>query len=46
MGEKSKILYQRAIQSIPGGVNSPVRAGKAVGVDPLFITKAKGCLLR
>jgi glutamate-1-semialdehyde 2,1-aminomutase len=30
---------------IPGGVNSPVRAGKAVGIDPPFISRAKGCYL-
>jgi glutamate-1-semialdehyde 2,1-aminomutase len=45
MGEKSRDLFQRAIKSIPGGVNSPVRAGKSVGIDPLFISKAKGCFL-
>jgi glutamate-1-semialdehyde 2,1-aminomutase len=45
MGEKSSALFKRAIQSIPGGVNSPVRAGKAVGVDPLFISRAEGCHL-
>ncbi|HEJ83602.1 MAG TPA: glutamate-1-semialdehyde-2,1-aminomutase [Desulfobacteraceae bacterium] len=42
MGEKSKELFQKALKCIPGGVNSPVRAGKAVGVDPLFISKAEG----
>jgi len=45
MGEKSKRLFERAIVCIPGGVNSPVRAGKAVGVDPPFIARANGCLL-
>jgi glutamate-1-semialdehyde 2,1-aminomutase len=45
MNKKSKALFQRAIKSIPGGVNSPVRAGKAVGVDPLFISRAEGCQL-
>jgi glutamate-1-semialdehyde 2,1-aminomutase len=45
MGEKSRALFKRAVKSIPGGVNSPVRAGKAVGVDPLFIVKAEGCYL-
>lgn len=45
MGEKSKQLFERAIVCIPGGVNSPVRAGKAVGVDPPFIARANGCLL-
>ncbi|MFC1495350.1 glutamate-1-semialdehyde 2,1-aminomutase [Thermodesulfobacteriota bacterium] len=45
MGEKSKALFERAQRSIPGGVNSPVRAGKSVGMDPLFISKADGCYL-
>jgi glutamate-1-semialdehyde 2,1-aminomutase len=45
MGERSKRLFKRAVNSIPGGVNSPVRAGKSVGIDPLFITKADGCYL-
>ena len=39
---RSAELYQRAQQSIPGGVNSPVRAFKAVGGTPPFITTAKG----
>jgi glutamate-1-semialdehyde 2,1-aminomutase len=43
MGEKSKKLFARARNLIPGGVNSPVRAGKAVGVDPPFIGRAQGC---
>ena len=45
MRERSSALFQRAIRSIPGGVNSPVRAGKAVGMDPLFISRAEGCYL-
>ena len=45
MGEKSKVLFEKAKDLIPGGVNSPVRAGKAVGVDPPFIAKAEGCTL-
>jgi len=45
MREKSDALFKRAVQYIPGGVNSPVRAGKAVGVDPLFISRAEGCYL-
>jgi glutamate-1-semialdehyde 2,1-aminomutase len=45
MGEKSKRLFQKARALIPGGVNSPVRAGKAVGMDPPFIARAKGCYL-
>jgi glutamate-1-semialdehyde 2,1-aminomutase len=42
---KSLSLFQRAQQSIPGGVNSPVRAFKSVGGNPLFIKKAKGAYL-
>lgn len=40
--EKSEHLFEKAKKSIPGGVNSPVRAFKAVGGNPLFITKAAG----
>jgi glutamate-1-semialdehyde 2,1-aminomutase len=40
--EKSKKLFEEAKKYIPGGVNSPVRAFKSVGGDPLFITKGKG----
>lgn len=41
----SKQLFARAQQSIPGGVNSPVRAFKSVGGTPLFIRSAKGAYL-
>ena len=40
--QKSKSLFARAKQHIPGGVNSPVRAFKAVGGTPPFISKADG----
>ena len=43
--QKSKKLFARAQQTIPGGVNSPVRAFKSVGGTPLFIKKAKGAYL-
>lgn len=43
--ESSKALFERAQQSIPGGVNSPVRAFKSVGGTPIFIEKAKGAYL-
>lgn len=43
MHNKSKMLFDKARSLIPGGVNSPVRAFKAVGGNPLFIKKAKGC---
>lgn len=39
---KSKALFAQAQNAIPGGVNSPVRAFKAVGGDPLFISRAEG----
>lgn len=42
MYEKSQQLFERAQQSIPGGVNSPVRAFRGVGGTPLFIQKAEG----
>lgn len=45
MYNKSISLFQRAQQSIPGGVNSPVRAFKSVGGTPIFIEKAKGAYL-
>lgn len=40
--EKSKSLFSRAKNYIPGGVNSPVRAFKAVGGDPIFFKSAHG----
>lgn len=40
--KKSQKLYKKAMSLIPGGVNSPVRAFRAVGGNPLFISKAKG----
>ena len=39
---RSSFLFQQAKTSIPGGVNSPVRAFKSVGADPLFIKRASG----
>lgn len=41
----SKSLFERAQKSIPGGVNSPVRAFKSVGGTPVFIKSAKGAYL-
>lgn len=43
--DKSTALFSRAQQSIPGGVNSPVRAFKSVGGTPVFMQKAKGAYL-
>lgn len=41
----SKKLFAEAQKYIPGGVNSPVRAFKSVGGEPLFIKRAKGCYI-
>jgi glutamate-1-semialdehyde 2,1-aminomutase len=43
--DHSRQLYRRARALIPGGVNSPVRACKSVGEEPLFIDRAIGCFL-
>ena len=42
---QSRSLFKRAQQVIPGGVNSPVRAFKAVGGDPIFIKSASGAFM-
>src|SRR5919204_1513965 len=39
---RSSRLFQRACRVLPGGVDSPVRAFKAVGGSPLFIRRASG----
>jgi len=40
--QKSTALFAQAKKFIPGGVNSPVRAFKSVGCDPVFISRAEG----
>ncbi len=40
--EQSQRMFEQASRVIPGGVNSPVRACRSVGCDPLFIKSAKG----
>jgi glutamate-1-semialdehyde 2,1-aminomutase len=45
MYTKSEELFERAQKSIPGGVNSPVRAFKSVGGTPVFMNSAKGAYL-
>jgi glutamate-1-semialdehyde 2,1-aminomutase len=42
MNTKSRELFQKALKLMPGGVNSPVRAFRAVGGDPVFIAGGKG----
>ena len=43
---RSKKLFARATQVIPGGVDSPVRAFQAVGGSPLFIKSAAGAIIQ
>jgi len=40
--QRSQSIFERAKQVIPGGVNSPVRACRSVGADPLFVTRGAG----
>ncbi len=42
---RSAELYRRAVNVLPGGVNSPVRAMRAIGRDPIFIDRAEGAEL-
>src|SRR5438132_10893264 len=39
---KSEALFQRAVEKIPGGVNSPVRAFQSVGGRPVFVARGEG----
>jgi glutamate-1-semialdehyde 2,1-aminomutase len=39
---RSSELYQRALGLLPGGVNSPVRAMRAIGRDPVFVARGEG----
>jgi glutamate-1-semialdehyde 2,1-aminomutase len=43
---RSEDLYRRALSLLPGGVNSPVRAMRAIGRDPIFIESGRGALIR
>jgi glutamate-1-semialdehyde 2,1-aminomutase len=42
---RSAELYRRALDAIPGGVNSPVRAMRSIGRDPIFIARGEGAEL-
>lgn len=42
---RSAQMFQQACKVIPGGVNSPVRACRSVGCDPLFIERAQGAII-
>ena len=39
---RSEALYRRAVELMPGGVNSPVRAMRAIGREPLFVARGEG----
>jgi glutamate-1-semialdehyde 2,1-aminomutase len=43
--ERSQSIFERAKQVIPGGVNSPVRACRSVGADPLFVAQGDGAYI-
>ena len=45
MGSQSEALFAKAIELMPGGVNSPVRAFRGVGGTPLFIKQASGATI-
>jgi glutamate-1-semialdehyde 2,1-aminomutase len=42
----SEALYARALEVLPGGVNSPVRAMRSIGRDPIFVASASGSHIR
>ena len=43
---RSQVLWERALDVIPGGVNSPVRAMKSVGLIPPFIRRPRVAISR
>ncbi len=43
--QKSQAIFERAKQVIPGGVNSPVRACRSVGADPVFVAQGDGAYI-
>ena len=45
MPTKSQVLFAKARRLMPGGVNSPVRAFRAVGGDPIFMASGKGATM-
>jgi glutamate-1-semialdehyde 2,1-aminomutase len=42
---RSAAAYERAVELLPGGVNSPVRAMRAIGRDPVFVARGEGAEL-
>jgi glutamate-1-semialdehyde 2,1-aminomutase len=45
VGSRSAELYRRALELLPGGVNSPVRAMRAIGRDPIFVERGESAEL-
>jgi glutamate-1-semialdehyde 2,1-aminomutase len=45
VGTRSEELYGRAVELLPGGVNSPVRAMRSIGRDPVFVARGEGAEL-
>jgi glutamate-1-semialdehyde 2,1-aminomutase len=43
--DRSSAAYERAVELLPGGVNSPVRAMRAIGRDPVFVARGEGAEL-
>ncbi len=43
--DKSKQAFAEAVNLMPGGVNSPVRAFKSVNMDPIFMQSGKGAII-
>ena len=43
--DRSRDLYARAVELLPGGVNSPVRAMRSIGRDPIFVAAGEGAEL-
>jgi glutamate-1-semialdehyde 2,1-aminomutase len=43
--ERSAAAYERALELLPGGVNSPVRAMRSIGRDPIFVARGEGAEL-
>ena len=46
MTTRSELLYERALKRLPGGVNSPVRAMRSIGREPIFIASGAGSRIR
>jgi len=42
---RSSELYRRALELLPGGVNSPVRSMRAIGREPIFVERGEGAEL-